>query len=118
MGTSTNNDTQQAAVEAADLLRGHADHSAIAAVVSTLSRIVPDEGDALEKALADIQRARVAFQKAAGPEDQNLTERLAKSERVLLHEMMLKRSVGYRRSQENRQEEERRRAANFGRGAP
>jgi hypothetical protein len=117
MGTSTNNDVQQAAAEAADLLRVHADSPAIAAVLTTLTTI-EDEGEGLEKALDDIQVARVAFQKSAGREDQHLIERLAKSERVLRHEMMMKRSGGYRRAQENRQVEEARRAASLaGRGA-
>jgi hypothetical protein len=109
-------DTQQAAAEAADLLREHTDHPAIAAVVATLGTI-EDASEPLEKSLGNVQRARAEIKKS-GDLDADLDTRLFKAERVLMHELMMKRSVGYRNAQANRDAEELRRAANLaGRGA-
>jgi hypothetical protein len=69
----------------------------------------------LEETLAEIAAARAALRKAdlGATRAVGASERLRKVDHALQHELMMKRSIGYRRSQQNRAEEERLRAANM-----
>jgi hypothetical protein len=118
----SSNDMQEAAAQAHALLRDHAEHPGIAAILTTLStltQLAPDDDGEIEKAMAQIDEARVALRKADVTPARRfgLIGQLDEVGHALQRAHMNEHSVGFRKSERNREEEERLRARNFGRAA-